>query len=50
MGNSNFHAKVPFKICVFFSTLSMCSDYINMLSNKLWLHCPILKIKDCLPP
>ena len=25
--------------CVF-STLSMCSDY--MLSNKLWLYCPIL--------
>ena len=32
---------------VFFSTLRTCSDHIS--SNKLWLHCPIPSIKDCLP-
>ena len=41
-----FQSDLRNKIRVF-STLSMCSDHI--LSNKLWLYCPISIIKDCLP-
>ena len=30
-----------------FSTLRTCSDHIS--SNKIWIYCPILSIKHCLP-
>ena len=41
-----FHRDLWDKIRIF-SALRTCSDYI--LSNKLWLYCPIPSIKDSLP-
>ena len=44
--HGQFHRDLRDKIRIF-SALRTCSDYI--LSNKLWLYCPIPSIKDSLP-